>query len=46
MQDKFLLELSDEEAVRNIQQLIDESVSAFVTVVVELIHKTAQNWRK
>merc|ERR1712042_318204 len=31
VQDKFLLELSDAEAVRNIQQLIDESVSAFVT---------------
>nr|XP_002128077.1 phosphatidylinositol 3-kinase catalytic subunit type 3-like [Ciona intestinalis]XP_026691217.1 phosphatidylinositol 3-kinase catalytic subunit type 3-like [Ciona intestinalis] len=46
VQDKFLLELSDEEAVRNMQALIDESVSALFPAFVEQIHKFAQTWRK
>ncbi|CAK8675552.1 phosphatidylinositol 3-kinase catalytic subunit type 3-like [Clavelina lepadiformis] len=46
VQDKFLLELSDEEAVRNMQSLIDESVSALFAVLVEQAHKVAQYWRK
>lgn len=46
VQDKFLLELSDEEAVRNMQALIDESVSALFAAVIETMHKFAQYWRK
>uniref|UniRef100_H2YNJ4 Phosphatidylinositol 3-kinase catalytic subunit type 3 n=1 Tax=Ciona savignyi TaxID=51511 RepID=H2YNJ4_CIOSA len=46
VQDKFLLELTDEEAVRNMQALIDESVSALFPAFVEQIHKFAQTWRK
>uniref|UniRef100_H2YNJ7 Phosphatidylinositol 3-kinase catalytic subunit type 3 n=1 Tax=Ciona savignyi TaxID=51511 RepID=H2YNJ7_CIOSA len=45
VQDKFLLELTDEEAVRNMQALIDESVSALFPAFVEQIHKFAQTWR-
>ncbi|EDO27738.1 predicted protein, partial [Nematostella vectensis] len=42
VQDKFRLDLSDEEAVQYLQSLIDESVSAMFAVVVEQIHKFAQ----
>ena len=42
MQDKFRLDLNDEEAVQYLQSLIDESVSAMFPVVVEQIHKFAQ----
>lgn len=40
------LELSDEDAVRHIQTLLDVSVSAVMPALVEQIHKIAQYWRK
>lgn len=46
VQDKFRLDLTDEEAVHYIQNLIDESVSDVMAVLVEQIHKIAQYWRK
>ncbi|CAH3041450.1 unnamed protein product [Porites lobata] len=46
VQDKFRLDLNDEEAVQFLQSLIDESVSAMFPVVVEQIHKFAQYWRR
>ncbi|MEJ1286308.1 phosphatidylinositol 3-kinase catalytic subunit type 3 [Cricetulus griseus] len=42
VQDKFRLDLSDEEAVHYMQSLIDESVHALFAAVVEQIHKFAQ----
>ena len=42
MQDKFVLHLTDEEAVAYLQGLIDESVSAIMAVLVEQFHKMAQ----
>lgn len=42
VQDKFRLDLTDEEAVQYLQSLIDESVSAMLPVVVEQFHKMAQ----
>ncbi|KAK2567165.1 Phosphatidylinositol 3-kinase catalytic subunit type 3 [Acropora cervicornis] len=45
VQDKFRLDLNDEEAVQYLQSLIDESVSAMFPVVVEQIHKFAQPHR-
>ena len=42
VQDKFRLDLTDEEAVQHLQSLIDESVSAMFAVVVEQIHRMAQ----
>ena len=42
MQDKFRLDLTDEEAVQYLQSLIDESVSAMFAVVVEQFHRMAQ----
>lgn len=46
MQDKFRLDLSDEEAVHYMQSLIDESVGALFAAVVEQIHKFAQVRRR
>jgi len=46
VQDKFRLDLSDEEAVHYIQNLIELSVSDVMAVLVEQIHKIAQYWRK
>ncbi|XP_043930366.1 phosphatidylinositol 3-kinase catalytic subunit type 3 [Protopterus annectens] len=46
VQDKFRLDLSDEEAVHYMQSLIDESVNALFAAMVEQIHKFAQYWRR
>ncbi|KJE91037.1 phosphoinositide-3-kinase [Capsaspora owczarzaki ATCC 30864] len=46
VQEKFQLQLSDEQAVQFFQQLIDESVSALFAQISETIHKWAQYWRK
>lgn len=46
VQDKFVLHLTDEEAVAYLQNLIDESVSAMMAALVEQFHKMAQYWRK
>lgn len=42
VQDKLKLDLSDEEAVHYIQNLIDISVTAVMAALVEQIHKFAQ----
>lgn len=42
VQDKFRLDLNDEEAVHYIQGLIDVSVTAVMAILVEQIHKFAQ----
>lgn len=46
VEDKFRLDLSDEEAVSYMQGLIDDSVNAVVAAVVEQLHKFAQYIRK
>mmetsp|Transcript_3828 Transcript_3828/g.9667 ORF Transcript_3828/g.9667 Transcript_3828/m.9667 type:complete len:209 (+) Transcript_3828:166-792(+) len=46
VQEKFKLELSDEQAVKHMQDLIDQSVSAMFAQFVERIHSWAQYWRK
>lgn len=45
VQEKFRLELTDEEASANIDGLLEESVSALFPVLVEYIHSWAQYWR-
>ena len=45
VQDKFRLELTDEEAVQYMQNLIDVSATAVMAAIVERIHKLAQFWR-
>ncbi|XP_040567670.1 phosphatidylinositol 3-kinase catalytic subunit type 3 [Lepeophtheirus salmonis] len=45
VQDKFRLDLSDEEAVKYMKNIIDESADAALAAVFERIHKYAQLWR-
>ncbi len=45
VQDKFRLDLNDEEAVRYMQSLIDLSATAVMAAIVERLHKFAQFWR-
>lgn len=42
VQDRFCLNLSEEQAVQNLQQLMDESISALFPQMVEQIHRWAQ----
>lgn len=42
VQDKFRLDLSDEQAVQYMQSLIDVSVTATFAALVEQMHKFAQ----
>ncbi|XP_053595739.1 phosphatidylinositol 3-kinase catalytic subunit type 3 [Microplitis demolitor] len=46
VQDKLRLDLSDEEAVHYVQNLLDLSVTAVMAALVEQLHKFAQYWRK
>ncbi|XP_037069735.1 LOW QUALITY PROTEIN: phosphatidylinositol 3-kinase catalytic subunit type 3-like, partial [Pollicipes pollicipes] len=46
VQDKFRLDLSDEEAVGYMQNMIDVSVTAVMAALVEQLHKFAQYWRR
>ncbi|XKL66682.1 hypothetical protein PGB90_010102 [Kerria lacca] len=46
VQDKFRLDLGDEEAVHYFQNLLDTSVTAVMAALVEQLHKFAQYWRK
>jgi len=46
VQERFLLNLSDEEAVQYIQQLIDVSISAKMAAFVDIVHDMAQYLRK
>lgn len=45
LQEKFRLDLDDEEAVQFFQSLINDSVSALFPQMVETIHRWAQYWR-
>ncbi|KAG8457421.1 hypothetical protein KFE25_011276 [Diacronema lutheri] len=45
LQERFRLDLSDEEAVHFFQQVINDSVSALFPQVTETIHRWAQYWR-
>ncbi|KAI9006944.1 kinase-like domain-containing protein [Hyaloraphidium curvatum] len=45
VQDKFRLDLSEEEAVQYFQTLINDSVGALFPQVMERIHQWAQYWR-
>eukprot|EP01112_Ceratiomyxa_fruticulosa_P019366 TRINITY_DN6326_c0_g1_i1.p1 TRINITY_DN6326_c0_g1~~TRINITY_DN6326_c0_g1_i1.p1 ORF type:complete len:834 (-),score=158.90 TRINITY_DN6326_c0_g1_i1:116-2617(-) len=45
VQEKFRLELTDEEASQTLLLLLNESVSALFPVINEYVHKWAQYWR-
>ncbi|XP_053682998.1 phosphatidylinositol 3-kinase catalytic subunit type 3 [Sabethes cyaneus] len=46
VEDNLRLDLSDEEAVQHLQNLLDVSITAVMPALVEQIHKLAQYWRK
>lgn len=46
VQEKFRLDLNEEEAVQYFQELIDDSISALFAQFVEKVHSWAQYWRK
>ena len=45
VQDKFRLDLNDEEAVNHIQTMIDNSADAVIAAFVELAHKWVMRFR-
>lgn len=45
VQEKFRLDLTDEEASATIELLLEESVSALFAVFVDMVHRWAQYWR-
>ena len=45
VQERFRLDLNDEEAIQFFQSLIIESIGAFFPQVMEQLHKVAQLWR-
>ncbi|CAK9435830.1 uncharacterized protein LODBEIA_P04950 [Lodderomyces beijingensis] len=45
VQEKFCLGMSEEEAILHFQSLINDSVSAFLPVVIDRLHSLAQYWR-
>lgn len=45
VEEKFMLDMNDEEAVLHFQNLIDSSVNAVLPVVIDRLHNLAQYWR-
>ncbi|CAH6719054.1 phosphatidylinositol 3-kinase Vps34p [[Candida] jaroonii] len=45
VQEKFCLDMSEEEAIIHFQNLINDSVNAFLPVVIDRLHSLAQYWR-
>jgi phosphatidylinositol 3-kinase len=46
VEDNLRLNLTEEEAVQHLQNLLDISLTAIMPALVEQIHKLAQYWRK
>lgn len=45
VQEKFALEMTEEEAILHFQNLIIDSVNAFLPMVIDALHSLAQYWR-
>ncbi|KAK9448492.1 kinase-like domain-containing protein [Limtongia smithiae] len=45
VKEKFCLDMSEEEAIVHFQALINDSVSAFLPMVIDRLHNFAQYWR-
>ena len=45
VQERFRLDLNDEDAIKFISAILDESMSAFFPQMMEQLHKVAQLWR-
>ncbi|KAI5796258.1 kinase-like domain-containing protein [Peziza echinospora] len=46
VRERFKLEMSDEEAVRALKGVIEESMNALVPIVIDRIHGLAQMWKR
>jgi phosphatidylinositol 3-kinase len=45
VKERFHLELTEEEAIRHFEQLINDSVNAIFGVVIDRLHDFVQGWR-
>lgn len=45
VEERFCLEMSEEEAILHFQNLINDSVNAFLPMVIDRLHSLAQYWR-
>ncbi|ODV62360.1 phosphatidylinositol 3-kinase VPS34 [Ascoidea rubescens DSM 1968] len=45
VKEKFCLEMNDEEAILHFQNLINDSVNAFLPMVIDRLHSLTQYWR-
>lgn len=45
VEERFCLEMSEEEAILHFQSLINDSVNAFLPMVIDRLHSLAQYWR-
>lgn len=45
VKEKFCLEMTEEEAIVHFQNLINDSVNAFLPMVIDRLHNLAQYWR-
>lgn len=45
VKERFCLEMSEEDAIAHFQSLIDDSVNAFLPMVIDRLHNFAQYWR-
>lgn len=45
VKEKFCLDMTEEEAILHFQNLINDSVNAFLPVVIDRFHSLAQYWR-
>lgn len=43
--EKFCLDMTEEEAIMHFQNLINDSVNAFLPIVIDRLHSLAQYWR-
>lgn len=45
VEERFCLDMSEEQAISHFQNLINDSVNAFLPVVIDRLHSLAQYWR-
>lgn len=46
VKERFNLEMSEEEAIRHFRQLIEDSMTSMLPVLMDRVHAVAQMWRK
>jgi phosphatidylinositol 3-kinase len=46
VKERFCLELSEEQAIQHMSNLIDDSMNSMLPVLMDRVHGLAQRWRK